>query len=179
MKKIKLMLMKSGKTLNDLVISNDLLVKAFASGVFEKAPIVLNENESYKDYRDRKATGLYFSDKVVGFVIHGTVKYSNEEKAVFAEAWVEDDFSEKTMYDNWQIELDDDIDGSKKITSYICEFFNKSFDKRCCECEMGYELNEDFTIPDRCNFDDISGNVRKCIDCPNFIGGIFSESVIE
>lgn len=125
MKKIKLMLMKSGKTLNDLVISNDLLVKAFASGVFEKAPIVFNENESYKDYRDKKATEFYFSDKVVGFIIHGTVKYSNEEKAVFAEAWVEDDFSEKTTYDNWQIELDDDIDGSKKITSYVCEFCNK------------------------------------------------------
>ena len=169
MKKIKLMLMKSGKTLNDLVISNDLLVKAFASGIFQNALIVYNGNESYKDYRDKEATEVYFSDKVVGFVVMGTVIYSDKDKAVFADAWVEDDFSEKTTYDNWQIDLDDDIDGSKKITSYICEFCNKSFDERCCECEMGYELNEDFTIPDRCNFDDISGNVRKCIDCPNLI----------
>ena len=125
MKKIKLMLMKSGKTLNDLVINNDLLVKAYVSGVFEKAPIVFNENESYKDYRDKEATEVYFSDKVVGFVVMGTVIYSDKDKAVFADAWVDDDFSEKTTYDNWQIELDDDIDGGKKITSYICEFYNK------------------------------------------------------
>lgn len=34
-------------------------------------------------------------------------------------------------------------------------------------CEMGYELNEDLSIPDRCNYDDISGNVKNCIDCHN------------
>ena len=34
-------------------------------------------------------------------------------------------------------------------------------------CEMRYELNEDLSIPDRCNYDDISGKVKNCIDCHN------------
>ena len=172
MKKIKLMLMKSGKTLNDLVITDNLLVKAFASGVFQNAHIVYNENESYNDYRDREATERYFSDKIVGFVIPGTVIYSDKDKAVFADVWVEDEFSEKTSYDNWQIELDNDINGSKKIISYTCEFYNKfsNFDNSCSYmCKMGYELNGNYSVPERCNYDDISGNVVKCTDCPNLI----------
>ena len=117
--------MKAGKTQNDLVISESLLVKAFASGVFQNAPIVYNKDGSYKDYRDDESTEAYFSDKVVGFVIPGTVMYSNDKKAVLCEAWVEEEFGGKTCYDNWQFTVDDDTDGTKKITAYACEFFNE------------------------------------------------------
>ena len=57
-------LMKVGKTQNDLELDKDVIEESVIHHVFDNAPIVFNENQNFKDYRNDDDIEIYFKEKV-------------------------------------------------------------------------------------------------------------------
>ena len=116
-------LMSVGKTQNDLELDEDIIEESVIHHVFDNAPIVFNENQNFKDYRDDNDIENYFKGKVVGVVLPGTVDFNGYW--VSADVMLLEEFADRTHFDNWCIEYE-------KSDSYFnyshCELFSTNED---------------------------------------------------
>lgn len=99
-------LMRSGKTHNDYVVNEGDIEEAVIHHVFDGAPIVFNENQNFKDYRDNDNFEDFVKEKVVGVVLPDTVDFNGFE--VTGDVMLQEDFADRTHFDNWCIEWDTD-----------------------------------------------------------------------
>lgn len=113
-------LMKVGKTQNSLELDEDIIEQAVVDHAFDNAPIVFNENESFKDYRDDEVVDNFFREKVIGVVLPNTVEFHGSY--VTADVMLLEEFADRTHFDNWQIVLNEE----KTTFRYdSCELFSK------------------------------------------------------
>lgn len=94
-------LMKVGKTQNDLELDEDVIEESVVHRVFDNAPIVFNENQNFKDYRNDDDIDNYFKGKVVGVILPDTVDFNGYW--VSADVMLLEEFANRTHFDNWCI----------------------------------------------------------------------------
>lgn len=116
-------LMRVGKTQNDLKLDEDVIELSVVHRVFDNAPIVFNENEYFKDYRNSDDIENYFIGKVVGVVIPDTVDFNGY--SVTADVMLLEEFANRTHFDNWCIECEE---GDLYFKYNHCELFSASED---------------------------------------------------
>lgn len=113
-------LMKVGKTQNTLELNEDLIEESVIYHVFDNKPIVFNENQNFKDYRDDDVVEKYMREKVVGVILPDTVDFNGF--SVTADVMLLEDFKDRTHFDNWCIQYDKD---DCYFTYQCCELFSK------------------------------------------------------
>lgn len=114
-------LMRSGKTHNNYEVKEDDIEEAVIHHVFDSAPIVFNENQNFKDYRNDDNVEDFIREKVIGFVLPDTVDFNGFE--VTGDVMLQEDFTDRTHFDNWCIEWDRDKHCYFNYCS--CELFSK------------------------------------------------------
>lgn len=113
-------LMKVGKTQNTLELDEDIIKESVIHHVFDNAPIVFNENQNFKDYRNDKDVENFVREKVVGVILPDTVDFDG--LYVTGDVMLQEEFANRTHFDNWCIEYDKD----KCYFGYnSCELFSK------------------------------------------------------
>ena len=113
-------LMKAGTTQNGLEVGTDIIKESIIHHEFDNAPIVFNENQSFKDYRDNVAVDNFIRQKVVGVVLPDTVDFDGIH--VTGDVMLQEEFVNRTHFDNWCIEFDE----NKSSFRYnSCELFSK------------------------------------------------------
>lgn len=96
--------MKIGKTQNNFTLTKEMVERSLDT--FKYTPIVWNERESFKDYRDigDELTEYYKQNKVIGFICSDAcIKADNVHADIimldkYVSLW-------KGEYDNWRISL--------------------------------------------------------------------------
>ena len=113
-------LMKVGKTQNTLELDEDIIEESVIHHVFDNALIVFNENQNFKDYRNNDDVEKFVREKVIGVVLPDTVDFDG--LYVTADVMLQEEFANRTHFDNWCIEYDKD----KCYFGYnSCELFSK------------------------------------------------------
>ena len=113
-------LMKIGKTQNTLELDEDIIKESVIHHVFDNAPIVFNENQNFKDYRNNDDVKNFVREKVIGVVLPGTVDFDG--LYVTTDVMLQEEFTNRTYFDNWCIKYDKD----KCHFGYnSCELFSK------------------------------------------------------
>jgi hypothetical protein len=115
--------MEVGKTPNGLELDRETIELSIVHRVFDNAPIVFNENQNFKDYRDNDNIEKYFIEKVVGVIIPDTVDFNGYD--VTADVMLLEKFANRTHFDNWCIEYEKD-DSYFKYRQ--CELFDTNED---------------------------------------------------
>ena len=113
-------LMEVGKTQNNLELDKDVIEESVVHHVFDNAPIVFNEKESFKDYRNDEDVENYFIGKVIGVVIPDTVNFNGYD--VTADVMLLEEFANRTHFDNWCINYEK---GDSHFNYCHCELFSK------------------------------------------------------
>lgn len=113
-------ILKVGKTQNSLVLSREVVEESVIHNVFDNAPIVFNENQNFKDYRNNDDVENFIKEKVIGVVLPDTVEFNGFK--VTADVMLQEEFANRTHFDNWCI----DYDKNKPYFYYqSCELFSK------------------------------------------------------
>ena len=113
-------LMKVGKTQNTLELDEDIIEESIIHHVFDNAPIVFNESQKFKDYRNNDDVENFIKEKVIGVILPDTVDFDGF--SVTADVMLQEEFANRTYFDNWCIEYDKD----KCYFGYnSCELFSK------------------------------------------------------
>lgn len=99
-------LMKVGKTQNGLEIDEGIIEESVIHRTFDGAPIIYNECQNFKDYRNNEDVDQFIKEKVVGVVIPGSVDFNSY--SVTADVMLLEEFANRTHYDNWCIDYDKD-----------------------------------------------------------------------
>ena len=97
-------LMRVGETQSGLILDEDVIEESVIHHVFDNAPIVFNENQNFKDYRNDNDIEKYFKGKVVGVILPDTVDFNGYD--VTADVMLLEEFADRTHYDNWCIEYE-------------------------------------------------------------------------
>lgn len=113
-------LMKAGITQNGLEVGEDVIEEAVVHHVFDNAPIVFNENEEFKDYRDNDVVNNFIRQKVIGVVLPDTVDFDG--LYVTGDVMLQEEFANRTHFDNWCIEFNEDKSSFRYDS---CELFSK------------------------------------------------------
>lgn len=113
-------LMRIGETQNDLVLDEDVIEESVIHHVFDNAPIVFNENQKFKDYRNDDDIEIYFKEKVVGVVLPDTVDFNGY--FVTADVMLLEEFANRSYFDNWCITYEK---GDCYFKYNHCELFRK------------------------------------------------------
>ena len=116
-------LMSVGTTPNGLEVTEEMLFDMLDDRQFDNLPIIFNENEQFKDYRDNNVTEEFNSNHIVGFV-SSDARY--EDGDILATVFLSEEFANKTKYDNWQIEIDE----NNNITYCSCELFSADLSEK-------------------------------------------------
>lgn len=114
-------LMKVGKTQNDLVLDEDVIEESVVNRVFDNAPIVFNDNQNFKDYRNNNEVDIFTREKVIGVVLPDTVDFNGY--SVTADVMLSEEFANRTHFDNWCIEYEK---GDLYFNYGHCELFGTS-----------------------------------------------------
>lgn len=112
---MRMILMYVTRTPNGLNITKEMVLNSLET--FKDKPIVLNNGQDLNDYTDDEivtkfnkehAIGIIHSAELDGFKVIGDVTFFKEEY-------------KKDIFDNWQIELNED---KQSFTYCSCEIFN-------------------------------------------------------
>lgn len=122
-------LISSGTTPTGLEITEETLFDMLDDRQFDNKPIVFNEGERFKDYRDREVTDNFYNSHTVGFISSDA---RLEDGHIKATVFLPVELSHKVKYDNWQI--DKYSDGSIKYVA--CELFDANASKKGLELEL-------------------------------------------
>jgi len=85
-------------------IITNVIEESVVQRVFDNAPIVFNENQNFKDYRNNDDVEIYFKEKIVGVVLPNTVDFNGY--SVTANVMLLEEFANRTHFDNWCIEYE-------------------------------------------------------------------------
>lgn len=110
----KFKLMHIGTTMNGLEITEEAAIKAVKS--FYGKPIIYNENQNLRDYRNNDEVNSYYKDRCIGVILPETV--GGKDGYVFGDVMLLEEFANKTEYDNWLIQYEDG-----DFTYCACEIF--------------------------------------------------------
>lgn len=113
-------LMKAGMTQNGLELREDIIEESIVHHAFDNAPIVFNENEAFKDYRDNDVVDNFIRQKVIGVVLPDTVDFDG--LYVTGDVMLQEEFANRTHFDNWCIEFNE---GKSSFRYDSCELFSK------------------------------------------------------
>lgn len=100
---MKMILMYKGKTANDLEITEEMILNSLHT--FKNKPLVLNNKQELKDYRNDELVQKFNKAHEIGMVV--SVEYK-EEGFVEGEVIFRDTKYARDVFDNWQITLSDD-----------------------------------------------------------------------
>ena len=120
----KFVLMEAGRNRNGFEINEDVIEESIINHAFDGAPIVFNESQSFTDYRNDEDVEKFIKEKMIGVVIPGTVDFNSFD--VFGDVMLQEEFANRTHFDNWCIEYDKDYNYRFKYIS--CELFDKKED---------------------------------------------------
>lgn len=113
-------IMKAGKTKNSFELSEDIIEESVIHQTFDNAPIVFNEKQNFKDYRDDDEVEKFIRKNVIGVVLPDTVSFNGVD--VTADVMLQEEFANRTHFDNWCIDYDKD---KPYFVYQSCELFNK------------------------------------------------------
>lgn len=116
-------LMKVGRIENNSP-NKDIIEESIIHHVFDNAPIIYNQNENFKDYRDNNIVEKYVRENVVGVILPNTVNFDG--LYVTADVMLLKEFSNRTHFDNWGIEYEK---GDCYFNFCFCELFSINEDK--------------------------------------------------
>lgn len=97
-------LMRVGKTQNDLELDEDVIEESVVHRVFDNAPIVFNDKEIFKDYRNNDDVETFVREEVIGVVLPDTVDFNGY--SVTADVMLLEEFASRTHFDNWCIKYE-------------------------------------------------------------------------
>ena len=97
-------LMKVGKTQNGLELDREVIEESVANRVFDNAPIVLNDNQNFKDYRNNNEVDIFTRKEIIGVILPDTVDFNGY--SVTADVMLLEEFANRTHFDNWCIEYE-------------------------------------------------------------------------
>lgn len=106
---------------NTLELDEDIIEESVIHHVFDNAPIVFNENQNFKDYRNNDEVEIFVREKVVGVILPDTVDFDG--LYVTADVMLQEEFANRTHFDNWCIEYDKDK--CCYFNYQNCELFSK------------------------------------------------------
>lgn len=112
-------LMEVGKTQNDLELDKDVVEESVVYHTFDNAPILFNENQNFKNYKNDDEVNKYFAGKVIGVVIPDTVDFNGYD--VTADVMLLEEFANRTHFDNWSISYEK---GDSHFNYCHCELFS-------------------------------------------------------
>ena len=114
-------LMKKGTSMNGrLTLNEDIIEESVIHNVFDNAPIIYNEHQTLKDYRDEEIVENFYREKCIGVILPDTVDFNGFD--VTGDVVLLEEFKNRTHFDNWYIEYDKD----KPYFKYLsCELFLK------------------------------------------------------
>lgn len=113
-------IMRVGKTQNTLKITKSAIQKCMKLYGFNNAPIVFNNNQEFKDYRDNDTVDNFQREKCIGVII-GDIVFDELSGSVFASVMLQEEFRSRKHFDNWQIDYDKEDDDFKYCA---CELFS-------------------------------------------------------
>lgn len=99
-------LIRVGETPNGLTISREAIEEAVARHAFNNAPIVFNDRQTFIDYRDNTDVQRFRDTHCIGYVVADTAVFDGEK--VTATVMIQKEFANRSCYDNWCIDYDDD-----------------------------------------------------------------------
>lgn len=97
-------LMKKGTTMNGLTLNEDIIEESVIHNVFDNAPIIYNEHQTLKDYRDEEIVENFYREKCIGVILPDTVDFNGFD--VIGDVMLLEEFKNRTHFDNWYIEYD-------------------------------------------------------------------------
>lgn len=97
-------IMKVGKTQNELELSEDIIKESVIHHVFDNAPIVFNDKQSFTDYTDSDVVEAFINTEVIGVILPDTVDFNGID--VTADVMLIEEFANRTHFDNWCINYD-------------------------------------------------------------------------
>ena len=112
-------LMKTGKTQNDLELESNVIQESVNRHCFDNTPVVFNLDQDFKDYRDKDTVISFIEKNEIGFIIPNTGKFDGTY--VTGDVMLQEEFANRTHFDNWMIVYDKD----KGYFNYnSCELFS-------------------------------------------------------
>lgn len=113
----RVLIMQIGETQNGFILTKEMVLNSLDT--FTDVPIVYNEKQSLKDYRDNKIVNKFNKEYAIGVIV-GNIEVTDKE--VFADINIWDKYLDKWKgkYDNWCIQFDDDEKSKFKLCSIEC-----------------------------------------------------------
>jgi len=106
---------------NGLEITENMLTNALANRVFSNKPIIFNDNQNFKDYRNIGDVENYQTENCIGHITENV--WQENDKNIYATVFIQSEFANRTGFDNWMIDIESNY--TDMFIYCSCELFNK------------------------------------------------------